>query len=172
MYSTTKIYVVNLAKHNNDGLRHTTGEWIELPMDADDLQDKLAKILGDDEELAIHGSESIFTINEGDNIERLNEIAEIISDSKEEENVIEAILGNWTNIDDGLNCLESQSYRVYHNCKDMEDVAMIFAEETGMLDGISETLTRYFDYAAYGSDMESAGTFLTADSNTMIEIID
>ncbi|MOA13128.1 Antirestriction protein (ArdA) [compost metagenome] len=53
----------------------------------------------------------------------------------------------------------------------MADVAYYAIEENGLLEGASETLARYFDYEAYGRDLEIEGTFLKVNYNTFVEII-
>lgn len=45
-----------------------------------------------------------------------------------------------------------------------------FVEESGMLAGVDDTIARYFDYEAYGRDLEIEGTFLPTESG-YIEVI-
>lgn len=163
-----KIYVANLAKYNEGILK---GAWIELPTVAPELDEQLANILGQDEEVAIHDYEAPFTINEYDNIYRLNEIAEILEDTHEDDSIIEAILSNFSDVEEGLQVIEDGDFMVYNDCKDMGEVAMDYLEQTGMLDDVSDLLQSYFDYDAYGRDMEIEGTFIQADYNTFVQIM-
>lgn len=164
---TTKIYVANLAKYNEGQL---VGKWLTLPMDEDELQEAVQGILGNDEECAIHDYEAVFEISEYDNITRINEIAQILDDLGEDEEVIRAILGNWTDIDYGLGILQEREYQVYSGCSSMADVAQEILDEQGTLDKLPEELRSYFDYAAYGRDLELNGTFLEADHDSYVEV--
>ena len=58
---------------------------------------------------------------------------------------------------------------IYYDCKDMEDVAIQIVEETGMLNGVPETLAMYFDYEAYGRDLDIEGKFYYIDGD-MVQI--
>ena len=164
---TIRIYVANLAKYNDGTLN---GIWINLPMDEDDLMESIQVMLGDDEEWAIHDYEAPFAINETDEIERLNEIAQVLEDSSEDKNVIMAILGNWTDIEYGIGIIQDGEYVVYTNCSDMGDVAQEVLEEQGTLDSMPEELRSYFDYDAYGRDLAINGTFLYAGNQTYVEV--
>lgn len=44
----------------------------------------------------------------------------------------------------------------------MEEVAEYYVEETGLLNSLPINLRHYFDYAAFGRDMEIEGNFLVA----------
>jgi antirestriction protein len=70
-----KIWFANLAKYNEGEL---VGEWLSLPMSEDDLREKMAKILGEDEEYFLADWECEITgiVNEYCSPLKLNEIAE------------------------------------------------------------------------------------------------
>lgn len=162
-----RVYVANLAKYNEGKM---VGEWISLPMDEEELEDKIKKILGDDEEYIIHAHEAPFKIGEHNSVDWVNEIAEKIESSDTDKNVIELILSN-IDINIAMDVIESNSFRVYHNVSDMEDVAMEYLSETSLLSNLPEEITRYFDYEAYGRDMD--GTFLFDNSNKIcVEVYD
>lgn len=59
---------------------------------------------------------------------------------------------------------------VYYGCNDMEDVAIEYAEQTGMLQNIPENIARYFDFEALGRDMDIEGHFIEFN-NGYIEVI-
>ena len=46
----------------------------------------------------------------------------------------------------------------------MEDVAREYAEQTGLLESVPDDLRMYFDFEAYGRDMEIGGRFIETDS--------
>lgn len=71
-----RIYVASLAKYNSGRL---VGTWIDLP--ADDLWEQIEDMLDGDEEWAIHDYEAPFSISENENLDELNEIAELDEDS-------------------------------------------------------------------------------------------
>lgn len=48
----------------------------------------------------------------------------------------------------------------YSDCYDMSDVAYYLVNEAGMLDGVSDHISRYFDYDAFGRDLEIGGTYV------------
>lgn len=52
----------------------------------------------------------------------------------------------------------------------MEEVAQTWIDETGMLANVPDTLRRYFDYEAFGRDLEIEGTFVEYEDG-YIEII-
>ncbi|ARF70747.1 hypothetical protein B7C51_25075 (plasmid) [Paenibacillus larvae subsp. pulvifaciens] len=163
-----KLYIVNLAEYTNGEL---VGKWIELPMNVNDLKKEIAKILGSDEEPVIHDYESPFNINEYDNIYKINEIAERLSDINLDRNIIEKILDNFCNIEEGINVIENEEYILYDNCESMSDVAYEIVHELGFINEIPESLSSYFDYEAFGRDLEIERTFLYAGNGTYVEII-
>lgn len=48
--------------------------------------------------------------------------------------------------------------------KNLEDWAQNFLEETGMFEGVSDMIKRYFDYASYGRDAQWSGDIWTIES--------
>lgn len=46
----------------------------------------------------------------------------------------------------------------------MTEVAEMYADETGLLYGVPDDLRCYFDFEAYGRDMEINGKFVETDS--------
>lgn len=164
---TIKLYLANLAQYNNGKL---IGKWVELPMDEDELQEEISSILGNDEEIAIHDYESPFSIGEYDNITRLNEIAEMLENVDHYDNeVVELILGNYSDVEEGLQVIENENFTVHHDCNSMSDIAYGYIEDCGTLDNVPDDLQRYFDYEAFGRDMEIEGTFLKG-SGLYVEI--
>ena len=51
----------------------------------------------------------------------------------------------------------------------MADVTEIYADETGLLDKIPDNLRGYFDFKAFGRDMEIEGTFIYIGNGTYVE---
>ena len=46
----------------------------------------------------------------------------------------------------------------------MAEVAEMYADETGLLESVPEDLRMYFDFEAYGRDMNINGKFIETDS--------
>jgi antirestriction protein len=84
MDTTPRIYVACLAAYNNG---HLYGEWIDCNQDAELIQKEIQEMLAaspvpDAEEWAIHASENWhgITINEHEDIEKLAELSQLISE--------------------------------------------------------------------------------------------
>lgn len=182
MTTEIKVYVANLGKYNEGEL---VGNWFTLPHDIEDIRVQIGVAHYDHEgtfvpyvsdgltmyeEWAIHDYEAPFKIEEYSSLDKLNEIAERLDNCTETEEVIKAILGNYSDKQEALDILENNEFIVYNNCQDMGDVAREALDMTCMLEGQNEILVRYFDYDAYGRDLEIEGTFLQADSDTYVEI--
>lgn len=157
-----KIYVANLEEYNNGNL---VGDWFTLPCDTQEIMEKI----GSPEEYAIHDYEAPFEISEYDSIDKLNEIAEKLNSINETNEVIEAIVDHY-GLEEALEILEGSEYIMYHNCKDMTDVAHEIIEMHCYLDNENEFVKRYFDYEAFGRDLEFEGNFLQVDYDTYVEV--
>lgn len=170
--NTIKIYVANLGKYNEGEL---VGNWFDL-QEFTDLKE-ITEIIGVAantryEEYAIHDFEAPFHIEEYSSIQSLIEIAERMEGMEEEEIKIASELldnGIINEFEEGLNCFEDGEVLVYHDCKDMSDVAYEIMEETGQLEELPEMLRSYFDFEAYGRDLEIEGTFIYMGNETYIQ---
>ena len=97
----------------------------------------------------------------------LNTIAEEIDNLSDDELIaFQAYLEQYANnMEQALEELRQGNYRIYYNCDNMEDVACQVVNDCRLLDGAPEELKVYFDYEAYGRDMEINGTFIQIDNN-------
>lgn len=167
-----KIYLTNLGKYNEGYL---IGEWVTLPVDDDELEEVKERIGINEyyEEWFITDYESDIDgveVNEYSDIYELNEMAEILEGLDEsDKEIIEAIMSEGYTINEAIN--KKDYVMVYYGCDDMEDVAMEYCEECGILDGIPEHLRSYFDFAAYGQDMYFEGHFVFTNNGNCIEIL-
>jgi len=66
---------------------------------------------------------------------------------------------------------EAHEFRIYTECYDMADVAFEIVEECGMLESMPESLKNYFDYAAYGRDLDIEGNFYYTSDGIYVEMI-
>lgn len=164
-----KIYVTNLKEYNNGKI---AGEWINLPCEG--LEEVLDKISNNgNDELFISDYEtdiSNLKINEYEDILQLNEIAEEIDNFSDEEVIaLQAYLDQYNDIEQALEEVHQGNYTIYYNCDDMSDVANQIINESGLLDGVPEEVKMYFDYEAYGRDMDINRTFIQID-NSFVEL--
>ena len=166
-----KIFLTNLGKYNEGYL---IGEWVNLPIDDEELEE-VKKRIGinelyeewfiSDYETDIDGLE----ISEYDNIEELNEVAEALENLDETDlEIVEAMLEKGASIKEALD--GKDDCMIYYNCDDMSDVAEQYCEECGLLDLIPENLRYYFDFEAFGRDMESEGTFVFTKYGNCVQI--
>lgn len=100
----------------------------------------------------------------------LNELADAVElfDNDELE-VLGALIDDGYDTEQAIKAVENKDYTLYSDGHTMEDVAIVYCDECGMLNGVPENLRYYFDYEAYGRDMEMEGTFLKV-SNGYVEI--
>lgn len=171
------IYIANLGKYNEGEL---VGKWVQLP--CNDRKKELRSIGVSDEpdengeyyeEYIILDYETDISglkIGEYDSLDELNELAERLEDFDSSEKIaFRAFVKNGSSLEDALEGVENINYAIYWNCYDMEDVAIKVAKETGMLYGVPDIVARYFDYEAYGRDLDLEGTFIAVD-NHYVEI--
>ena len=158
-----KIFLTNLGIYNEGSL---VGEWLELPATQEEIDTCLNNIgIGEEyEEYFITDFESDIDglhIGEYESLEELNTITEALQDVDTE--IIEALLYHGYSLED----IESKvnDCIIYYDCNDMEDVAIEYIEECGLLNDVPEHLQSYFDYEAYGRDMDLEGRFYFANGN-------
>lgn len=165
-----KIYVANLSAYNEGKL---IGEWLTLPLEDEELQEQIEEVIeaGGGEEVAIHDYEAPFSISEYQSITELNKMARRLEDLDEyEEEIVKHIFDYFVDYDEALECIENNEYRTYEECYDMADVAHEVVEEQGVLHDAPELLARYFDYEAYGRDLEIEGNFIYCGGGTYLEL--
>lgn len=172
-------YVANLGKYNEGEL---VGEWVTFPVYEDEWNEILERIgISDkpDENWMIY-EEYFFPdwynhceldFGEFESLERINEVAEKVEglDYIEEE-ILDAMVDDGYSPEGALDAIGAGDYVYYPDCDNMEDVAYQLVEESGMLAGVDDTIARYFDYEAYGRDLDIEGTFLPTKSG-YIEVL-
>jgi antirestriction protein len=72
--------------------------------------------------------------------------------------------------DEALQKVQDNEYRIYDGCYTMAEVAEMYCDETGLLSSIPDDLRMYFDFEAFGRDMDINGHFIETDSG-IVEII-
>lgn len=161
------IYLTNLGKYNEGEL---VGKWVSLPT-ANGFNEHLEEIgineiyeewFISDYETDIDGLE----VGEYDNIEELDELAaELESLDDYDAKAFSAFIEYGYSFNEALENVQDGNYRIYNDCQDMEDVAMVVVEEYGYLDQMPENLRFYFDYKAFGRDLGIEGTFIYIDGD-------
>lgn len=167
-----KIYLTNLGKYNEGFL---IGEWVTLPIDEEELEEVLERIGINEEyeETFITDYETDIdgvTVGEYDSIDDLNELSETLEGlDKYDLEVVEAMLSEGYSLTEAIE--RKDDCVVWYGCNDMEDVAMQYCEECGILDSVPENLRCYFDYAAFGRDMRFEGHFVFTSAGNCVEIL-
>ena len=170
-----EICLTNLGKYNEGELVFTR---LVLPATTEEIYaayDEIGVAEGtmyeetfiSDYETDING----FEIREYANIDDLNELAEELENFDEYElEAFGAMLEYGYATDEALQKVQDGEYRLYDGCYSMADVAEMYADETGLLSSIPDDLRYYFDFEAYGRDMDHNGHFAETDSG-YIEIL-
>lgn len=165
------IALTNLGMYVEGTLNYT---WLSLPATEEEIQAAYKKINVAPntryEEAFITDYEcDYYQIGEYENIEELNEMAEEVENLKDyEQEIVKALLNDGYTLEQALELKDDCFY--YEGCDNMTEVAERYIEETGLLDRIPEDLRDYFDYEAYGNNMETSGHFIATD-NGYIEVI-
>lgn len=145
-------------------------DWV-TPAEALDFME-LQKEKDGSEEFIIVDYDAPFQIGEYASVAELAEKAEKLAELTDDEiEILEAVLENHTSdFDEALEIVADGNYMIYDDCYNMYDVAAYYCTETGILDSIPDELQGYFDFAAYGRDMEIEGYFYQLNYNTYLEI--
>ena len=168
-----KIFLTNLGKYNEGEL---VGEWVELPISNEELQEVFKRIGIDGkeyEEYFITDYEcDFYEVGEYENLDTLNDIAEKLEELDEEEsNIAKALMSELGyTLDEAIEKANNGDYRIYYDCDSMTDIAYQVVEEYGYLENVPDNVARYFDYEAFGRDLGIEGTFIFTDDNKAIEV--
>lgn len=158
-----RIFLTNLGKYNEGEL---IGEWVDLPVDSfDDVLERIG-INDEYEEWFITDYETDygFKIGEYDNIDDLNELAEVCEDA--DEDVIKALsYFGYDTADEIADHIDNVNYVTSVSGLESAEYAVgyTFAKEYGCLD-IPDNLEPYFDYESYGRDIMIDGNFYEGDN--------
>jgi len=164
-----ELCLTNLGKYNEGELIYTR---LVLPATAEEIETAFDKIgvaentmyeesFISDYETDING----LSISEYASLDDLNELAEELEGFDEYElEAFGAMLEYGYATDEALQKVQDNEYRMYDGCCSMAEVAEMYADETGLLYSMPEELRMYFDFEAYGRDMEINGHFIETDS--------
>lgn len=150
------------------------GEWVDLPQPEEELTGIIAEIQRetDCEEVMISDYEGDWNIGEYDGIFELNELAETLADLNDyERELVETLIRErGDDIEEAIDTIQCGNYRVYGDCYDMSDVAREILCESGDFDSIPDYLQNYFDFEAYGRDLDINGNFYDMGDGRFLEI--
>lgn len=155
-YEDMRVYLANLGKYNEGYL---VGGWFTLPINEDDVAERIG-LNGRYEEYAVHSAENFpCEISEYSSIEELNDLYETIQGFPEE--VLDK-LEDFKTYFGGIEELAENLDRIicYSGCGTMADVAEYLVSERNALGDVPPLLADYFDYEAYGRDLEIDGYFI------------
>ena len=155
-----RIWIGNLGKYNEGEL---VGEWVDLP--CDDF-DEVFERIGIDEHyeetfIADFENDYGYHVDEYDNLEMLNEVAEELEElDDDEQDVYASLSANSYDHDEIMRIIHNGDYALYSECDSMGDVAYEVYEQMGKIEEIEETLPSYYiDWDAIGNDLEINGNF-------------
>jgi len=174
-----RVYITDLEAYNNG---HLVGSWYDLPINEDLLAEAIENELQRGKEIceSKHNHEEYFItdyecdyikIGEYDSLTKLNEIAEKIEKLEEQEQAaIKLMLENGLATDIN-NAIENIDNFICTGESKMEDIAYNYLEETGALQNLPENLQNYFDYEAFGRDMEIEGSYYEDNEGILWEYV-
>ncbi|CAA6803884.1 MAG: Unknown protein [uncultured Sulfurovum sp.] len=176
-----RVFITDLAAYNNGYL---VGEWVNLPMEKEELELSIKDILSQGEKVCKYGSHeeyfitdyewedvTVFSIQEYDNPYLLNEKLTLLTekvDSVQYKNV-KTLLENELveNFEDAIANVDKLI--VYENST-MKDVAMQYIEEFVDLNGYHSLIVNHIDYEGIGRDLEIQGSYFK-DSSDIFQYI-
>ena len=168
---TPRIYVACLAAYNSGKLH---GSWINCDQDAESIWAEINAMLAkspepDAEEHAVHDFEGFGSLNLGEwpDIEQVAELAALMQEHGEIFSELVSHFGGLENLDEAKTAME-ESYQGSHDS--LEDFAYELLEDTGALKDLPDNLRCYFDYKAYGRDLELGGDVFTVEVSHQIHI--
>ncbi len=168
-----RIYTACLASYNAGKLH---GAWIDADQDADTIREAIAEMLkaspeAGAEEWAIHDHEGFggYPISEMESIDNVARIAELID---EHGAIFGELLAHKGGTDYLDNAEETMRDGYGGEWDSLEDYAANLAEDTGALKEVPESLQRYIDFAAWGSDMEYGGDIFTIEAGGKVHVFD
>lgn len=161
------IYVACLAAYNNGRLH---GRWIDATQDVDDIHAEIREMLAASpakgaEEFAIHDYSGFAGINLGEyeSIETVCAIGQALDEIDDDEAFAAWYENESRDFSDADSMVEAFRDAYQGTFSTLEDWASDYVEQTGMLEGVSETIARYFDFEAYARDCRLGGDIWTAD---------
>ena len=176
-----KVYLTDLAAYNNGFL---TGEWIALPLDEEELTQKIQQILQTGSNACEYGEVheewfitdyewmevSLTYIDEYENIYKLNEQLELIQDAESYRlKAMKFLLeeGITLDIEDAYHRAEDV---IIHENQSIEDIAYELMNECYGIEQLPSIIANNIDYKSIAYDLELDGNY-TIVGNDIFEYI-
>jgi antirestriction protein len=158
-----QIYIACLSAYNN-GFLH--GEWVDASEGVDYVRERIKEILATSpvaeecEEWAIHDFQGFgnYKVTEYHNIEKLCEVAEFLKECDKFPSEVVSWLIDDYGIDGAKEKMEDDYIGEFDSYLEL---AYHYVDELGVLDGVSEYVARYFDYASFSRDLDLNGNVLS-----------
>jgi len=174
-----KVYITDLEAYNNG---HLVGSWYQLPMNEDLLAEAIENELYKGKQVCNsdhHHEEHFITdyecdymeIGEYDSLTTLNQIAEKMEALDEDQKTAINLMleaGVVNDIDDAIEHIDDM---ICTGESKMEDIAYNYIEETGSLSSMPKSLQFYFDYEAFGRDLEINGSYFEDEDGIIWEYV-
>lgn len=171
-------YITNLGKYNEGEL---VGEWINFPISDDELQLVLERIgIGSTDDFGQPYEEYFFTdwelpanldweiFGETPDIETVNNVAEVLNNTSYSDDVVAAVLDYYSTLEEGLEALERGEFVVYKDVYTTSDLGEAAVDMAGGIENVGEeTLRNYFDYEAYGRNLETGSNIVYYDNGAI-----
>lgn len=163
-----QIYIACLTAYNN-GFLH--GEWVDVSQGIDHVRERIKFILLDSpmneegdpcEEWAIHDFEGFgnYKVNEYHDLEELCQVAEFLKECEEKD--FPSDVASWLIDDFGINgAIEKMEDDFIGEFDSATDFAYHYVDETGLLSDACKTISMYFDYEAFGRDLDMNGEVMS-----------
>jgi antirestriction protein len=171
-----RVYITDLSAYNQGFL---VGEWIELEIDEDELNQSIKRILKLGEEACDDGDiheEYLLTDWEGEEFFQVEEYTDVYELNKEVARFNELDLDDSQkkcvsflmsenivlNLDDAID--KSEEVIIYEDF-DFEKLSYQIADEIYCLDNYPQFVSNYFDYEALARDLELEGFYHEIDGD-------
>jgi len=171
------IWLGNLAAYVGGEL---VGEWIDMTQDLESIMAQFNAITNENtDEYFIADYDSDFPgvrVGEYQNIKSIKEMAdrlEALADKFGDDltDAVKAASEHTSSSGEMLDYLENHEFYFYDDCDNMTDVAQQVAEIGGYLDELPDFAVRYFDFEAFGRDLDIEGHFYYVGGSRYVEIV-
>lgn len=164
-----RIWVGSLSAYNDGRIE---GEWFDLPMDEGDLEYAIEDLEG--EEYFIADYELPFHVGEYDDPLAINRVMELADENDIPGPVLDAVIDHVGGIRYLLDDPDKlEDVRWMEGIRTQQDLAIEVVDQMGGPSELGEkTLEMYFDYEAFGRDLEINGDYTILDKGYAIERID
>jgi hypothetical protein len=165
-----KVYITDLSAYNSGYL---IGEWISLPMEKEELELSIKKILNQGENICKDGTHeeyfitdyewkevTFFSVAEYENLYLLNEKLTLIEekvDSSQYKNV--KILLEYELINNLEEAIKNIDNLIVYEDSTMRDIAEQYINECVDLNGYHSLIISHIDYEGIGRELEDGGNY-------------